>query len=152
MDDSEWQRLDPGQKRLRILEACKHLVIRETQVQALVLVFEDLHWIDSETQTFLDSLVEALPATRLLLLVNYRLEYQHNWGGKTYYAQIRIDPLTGDNAEALLHPLLSDVASILPLKRMLIERTEGNPPYLSRRVYALCWRREICEAAVEPIA
>jgi len=58
------------QKRMRILEACKRLLIRETQVQPLVVVFEDLHWIDNETQAFLDSLVEALPATRLLLLVD----------------------------------------------------------------------------------
>jgi hypothetical protein len=102
LEDSQWQRIDPPQKRLRILDACKRLLIRETQVQPLVVVFEDLHWIDSETQAFLDGLVEALPATRLLLLINYRPEYQHRWSTKTYYAQLRIDPLTGESAEALL--------------------------------------------------
>jgi class 3 adenylate cyclase/tetratricopeptide (TPR) repeat protein len=135
--EDTWQRLDPAQKRLRILDACKRLLIRETQVQPVVAVFEDLHWIDNETQAFLDSLVEALPATRLLLLVNYRPEYQHRWGAKTYYAQLRIDPLTGDNAEALLHALLGDDASLLPLKRMLIERTEGNPLFVEESVRTL---------------
>ena len=137
VEDSQWQRLDPAQKRMRILEACKRLLIRETQVQPLVVVFEDLHWIDNETQAFLDSLVEALPATRLLLLVNYRPEYQHRWGAKTYYAQLRIDPLTGDNAEAFLNALLGDDASLLPLKRMLIERTEGNPLFVEESVRTL---------------
>jgi class 3 adenylate cyclase/tetratricopeptide (TPR) repeat protein len=136
-EDSEWQLLDPAQKRLRILEACKRLLMRETQVQPLVVVFEDLHWIDSETQTLLDSLVEALPVARLLLLVNYRPEYQHHWGAKTYYAQVRIDPLRGENAEALLHALLGDDASVLPLKSMLIERTEGNPLFLEESVRTL---------------
>ena len=51
IEDALWQGLDPAQKRLRILEACKRLLMRETQVQPLVVVFEDLHWIDSETQT-----------------------------------------------------------------------------------------------------
>jgi tetratricopeptide (TPR) repeat protein len=96
-----------------------------------------LHWIDNETQAFLDSLVEALPATRLLLLVNYRPEYQHRWGAKTYYAQLRIDPLTGDNADALLNALLGDDLSLLPLKRLLIERTEGNPLFVEESVRTL---------------
>ena len=59
------------------------MLLRESHVQPLLLVFEDLHWIDSETQALLDSLVESLPTARLLLLVNYRPEYQHGWGSKT---------------------------------------------------------------------
>jgi class 3 adenylate cyclase len=46
--------------------------VRESQVQPLLVVFEDLHWVDGKTQAFLDSLVESLGSTRLLLLVNYR--------------------------------------------------------------------------------
>jgi predicted ATPase len=78
--DPQWERLDPPQRRERILEACKRLLMREAQVQPLLLVFEDLHWVDTETQAFLDNLVESLPATRVLLLVNYRPEYRHSWG------------------------------------------------------------------------
>ena len=69
----------------RTLEAVKRLLLRESQVQPLLVVFEDLHWIDGETQALLDSLVESLPTARMLLLVNYRPEYQHGWGSKTYY-------------------------------------------------------------------
>jgi predicted ATPase len=76
-DDSPVVKLDPPQRRQRILEALKRLLLRETQVQPLLLVFEDLHWIDTETQALLDSLVESLPTSHLLLLVNYRPEYQH---------------------------------------------------------------------------
>ena len=73
------RRLDPPQRRQRTLDAVKRLLLRESQEQPLLLVFEDLHWIDAETQALLDSLVESLPTARLLLLVNYRPEYEHAW-------------------------------------------------------------------------
>jgi len=85
VDDAAWAVLDPPQRRLRTLEAIKRVLLRESQVEPLLLIFEDLHWIDSETQALLDGLVESLPATRLLLLVNYRPEYQHAWVSRTYY-------------------------------------------------------------------
>jgi tetratricopeptide (TPR) repeat protein len=106
-------------------------------VQPLLLVFEDLHWIDSETQAVLDSLVDGLPTARLLLLVNYRPEYQHGWGSKTYYSQLRIDPLPPESAEELLHALLGNDATLKPLKQLLIDRTEGNPFFLEESVRAL---------------
>ena len=75
------------------LEALKRLVLRESQLQPLCLIVENLHWIDTETQAWLDSLLESLPAARCLLLVNFRPEYTHGWGQKTYYTQLRLDPL-----------------------------------------------------------
>jgi predicted ATPase len=101
------------------------------------LVFEDLHWIDSETQALLDSLVESLPTAQLLLLVNYRPEYQHSWGNKTYYTQLRLDPLLPASAGAFLQSLLGDDASLEPLKQLLIARTEGNPFFLEESVRTL---------------
>ena len=70
----------------------KRLLLRESQEQPLLLVFEDLHWIDAETQALLESLVDSLPTARILLLVNYRPEYEHTWHQKTYYQQLRLDP------------------------------------------------------------
>ena len=93
-------------RRQRTLDALKRLLLRESQVQPLGLALEDLHWIDSETQGLLDSLIESMPTASLLLLVNYRPEYQHGWGGKTYYTQLRIDPLPPESCEELLQGLL----------------------------------------------
>src|SRR5262245_16792200 len=117
--------------------AIKRLLLREAQVQPLLLVFGDLHWIDSETQALLDSLVEGLPTARVLLLVNYRPEYRHAWGSRTFYTQLRLDPLPPEGAEALLHSLLGDDASLRPLPSLLIERTEGNPFFLEESVRTL---------------
>jgi len=134
---AEWRDLDPPQRRQRTLDAIKRLLLRESQAQPLVLVFEDLHWIDSETQALLDNLIESLPTARLLLLVNYRPEYQHGWGNKTYYTQLRIDPLAPENAEEFLRDLLGDDVSLQPFKRRLVERTEGNPFFLEEIVRTL---------------
>ncbi len=137
VEDVAWEAHDPPQRRRRTLDAIRSLLLRESRVQPLILVFEDLHWIDSETQTFLDSLVESLPTARLLLLVNYRPEYRHTWGGKTYYTQCRIDTLPPESAEELLATLLGENAGLGPLKRMLIARTEGNPFFLEESVRTL---------------
>jgi tetratricopeptide (TPR) repeat protein len=135
--DSPFARLDPPQRRQRTLDALKRVLLRESQVQPLLLVFEDLHWIDAETQALLDSLVESLPTARLLLLVNYRPEYQHAWGSKTYYTQLRLDPLPPASADEFLQALLGDDSSLEPLKRLLIARTEGNPFFLEESVRTL---------------
>jgi class 3 adenylate cyclase/tetratricopeptide (TPR) repeat protein len=137
VEDRSWQDLDPALRRQRTLEAIKGLLLRESQVQPLLLVFENLQWIDTETQAVLDSLVESLPTARLLLLVNYRPEYQHGWGNKTCYSQLRLDPLPPASAEELLQALLGDDPSLVPLKRLLIARTEGNPFFLEESVRAL---------------
>jgi predicted ATPase/class 3 adenylate cyclase len=136
-DDSPFLKLDPPQRRQRTLEALRRVLLRESQAQPLLLVFEDLHWIDTETQALLDRLVEGLPTARILLLVNYRPEYQHGWGSKTYYAQLRLDPLPPASAEAFLAALLGDDPSLAPFTPLLIARTEGNPFFLEESVRTL---------------
>jgi class 3 adenylate cyclase/tetratricopeptide (TPR) repeat protein len=135
--DSPFFQLDPPQRRQRTLDTLKRVLLRESQVQPLLLVFEDLHWIDTETQALLDSLVESLPTAHLLLLVNYRPEYQHGWVSKTYYTQLRLDPLPPASADELLQALLGDDPSLAPLKQLLIVRTEGNPFFLEESVRTL---------------
>jgi class 3 adenylate cyclase/tetratricopeptide (TPR) repeat protein len=137
IDNEEWMRLDPAQRRQQTLDAVKRLLLRESQVQPLVVVFEDLHWIDRETQAVLEGLIESLPTARLVLLVNYRPEYQHGWGSKTYYRQVRIDALPAASAEELLRALIGTDSSLDLLARMLVVRTEGNPFFLEESVRTL---------------
>ena len=104
----------------------------------MLLVFEDIHWINSETQALLDS----LPTTRILLLVNYRPEYQHGWSNKTYYAHLRLDPLPPASAAELLQAVLGDDPSQESLKQLPIARTAGNPFFLEESVRH--WWRRAC--------
>jgi predicted ATPase len=145
-DDPQWERLDPPQRRQQTLDGVKRLLLRESQVQPAVVVFEDLHWIDAETQALVDALVESLPATRVLLLVNYRPEYQHTWGSKTYYRQLRIDPLPAASAHELLDALLGDDATVRSLKPLLVQRTEGTPFFLEESVRTLVETRVLAGA------
>jgi class 3 adenylate cyclase/tetratricopeptide (TPR) repeat protein len=129
--------LEPPQRRRRAMESVKRALLRESQVQPLLLLFEDLHWIDTETQAVLDSLAESLGSAAVLLAVNYRPEYRHGWGSKTYYRQLRIDPLPPESADALLRALLGADPSIASLAPLLIARTEGNPLFLEESVRTL---------------
>jgi hypothetical protein len=143
VDDPLWQTLAPLPRRQRSLDALTHLLLRESQAQPLLLVFENLHWIDAETQAFLDGLVESLAAARLLLLVTYRPEYRHGWGQKTYYTQPRLDPLPPAGADEFLQALLgAEVGArravpLQPLMRLLIARTQGHPFFLEESVQSL---------------
>jgi len=143
VDDPKWQALDPPARRQRTLDAIKRLLIRESQVQPLSLALEDLHWVDSETQGFLDSLVESMPTASMLLLVNYRPEYQHAWGNKSYYTQLRIDPLPPSSCENLLDGLLGKDETLRPLKQSLIKQTQGNPFFLEESIRTLAETRAL---------
>src|SRR5215813_13115723 len=136
-EDEEWAGLDSRQVRQRILDAVRRLVLRQAREKPVLFLLEDAHWIDSETQAVLDSLVEGVPAARILLALTYRPEYQHTWGGRTYYTQVRVDTLPPERADELLTSLLGEDPSLLPVKPLLIQSTEGNPFFLEETVRTL---------------
>jgi class 3 adenylate cyclase/tetratricopeptide (TPR) repeat protein len=129
--------MDAGIRRRRTLEAIKRIIISESLQQLLVVIFEDLHWIDAETQELLDLLVDSVASARILMLVNYRPEYHHAWGNRTCYTQLRLDPLRGQSADEMLDALLGGDASLQSLKPLIIEKTEGNPFFMEEIVLAL---------------
>ena len=135
--EAAWDRLDPPQRRQRTLDSVKTLLLRESRAQPLLVVFEDLHWIDAETQALLDGLVESVPTARMLLAVNYRPEYQHGWSSKSYYRLLRIDPLRPAGASELLASLLGADPSLEALRQLIIERTDGNPFFIEESVRSL---------------
>jgi predicted ATPase len=136
-DDSPFRTIEPPQRRQRTLEALKRVLLRESQVQSLLLVFEDLHWIDTETQALLDSLIESVPTAPVLLLVNYRPEYQHGWGSKSCYTPLRLDPLPEASAYVLPQALLGNDPGLAPLAQLLMAHTQGNPFFLEESVRTL---------------
>src|SRR5437867_2316962 len=145
IDDSSTslQHMDPQIRRRRIFEALKRLFLRESLNQPLILLLEDLHWLDTETQGFLDILSESVASARLLLLVNYRPEYRHEWGSKTYYTQLRLAPFGTEEAEEFLTALLGETigahgrAPLQTLKQLILERTEGTPFFMEEVVQTL---------------
>jgi class 3 adenylate cyclase/tetratricopeptide (TPR) repeat protein len=135
VEDAAWPTLAPDERRRRTHEAVKHLLLREARVQPLLVIVEDLHWVDGETQAVLDGLVESLGAARLMLLVNYRPAYRHAWGGKPGYRQVRLETLPADRTGELLEALLGADPALGPLKQLLVKR--GNPFFLEETVQTL---------------
>jgi class 3 adenylate cyclase/predicted ATPase len=148
------QQMDPQIRRRRTFEALKRLFLRESLNQPLLLIFEDLHWIDTETQGFLDLLSESVVSARILLLVNYRPEYRHEWGQKTYYTQLRLAPFGPAEAEEFLDVLLGTTvgadlrvgpqgpgahrgAPLHTLKQLILAKTEGTPFFMEEVVQTL---------------
>jgi predicted ATPase len=129
--------MDPQIKKQRTLDATKRIVVHESLRQPLVVIFEDLHWIDEQTQALLDLLADTIANARVLLLVNYRPEYRHEWSNKSHYVQIGLKPLGRENAEELLTALLGDAVELQSLKRLIIERTGGNPFFIEEMVQVL---------------
>ncbi len=150
--DPIWEALNPSQRRRLTLDAVRRLLLRESKIQPLLLVFEDFQWSDGESRALLDDLVESLPTARMLLMVTYRPEWRHGWSNRSYYTQARLDPLAPERAEELLEGLLrpgaqsvdgrgprlpGDDPMMVELRRLLIERTEGNPFFLEECVREL---------------
>jgi class 3 adenylate cyclase/tetratricopeptide (TPR) repeat protein len=147
VSDDAWANLTPPERQSLIFDSVKRLLVRESENQPLCLVFEDLHWVDAETQTFLEMLLESIPLVRVLLLVNYRPEYENQWIGKSYFSQIRIDPLPAASADELLVKLLGSSEELLPIKKRLIEATQGNPLFLEESVRSLIERGVLDQAS-----
>jgi tetratricopeptide (TPR) repeat protein len=129
--------MDAQVRKRRTLDAIKRILLRESLNQPLMVIFEDLHWIDEETQALLNLLADSIGTAKILLLVNYRPEYSHQWGSKTYYTQLRLDPLGKESAEEMLSALLGDGVEMAQLKRVIIEKTEGNPFFMEESAQVL---------------
>jgi transcriptional regulator with AAA-type ATPase domain/tetratricopeptide (TPR) repeat protein len=136
-EDQEWRALDVPQRRLRTLDAIKALFLRASRRRPMVLAIEDCHWLDSESQALLDTLVEGLPTASLLLLVTYRPEYRHRWGGYSFYTQLRVDPLRASSAQEFVRRLIGEHASLGDVPGRLVEWTAGNPLFLEETVRSL---------------
>jgi class 3 adenylate cyclase/tetratricopeptide (TPR) repeat protein len=135
VEEASWQALDASQRRQRTLDALKRLILRESQRQPVILAVEDLHWIDSETQAFLEALIDSLGSAPLFLVLTYRPEYEHHWGSKSYYTQLRLDVLSPAMTQELIRNLVGGDASLARLKELLPKH--GNPFFLEESIRTL---------------
>ncbi|KAB0662650.1 adenylate/guanylate cyclase domain-containing protein [Burkholderia diffusa] len=129
--------MDPQIRRDRTFDAIRQLLVRESWNQPVHLLFEDLQWLDRETEAFLTYLVDHVPDARILLLVNYRPEYQPAWAGADHCSRIRLEPLGPSDAQGLLAVLLGEDRTLVPLKQLILEKTEGNPFFMEEVVQTL---------------
>jgi class 3 adenylate cyclase/tetratricopeptide (TPR) repeat protein len=132
-----WMELDPAVRRQRTIDSIKRLMVKLSNVQPLILLIEDLHWIDVESQAVLDALVEVLPYTRILLMVTYRPEFEHSWDASESCSLVRVDPLPAQIMEAFVFDMLGRDSTLVDVNRKLIAHTGGNPFFLEESVRSL---------------
>ena len=135
--DASWEGLDPPQRRQRTLEALRRICVRESRVQPLLVVLEDLQWVDSETHALLSHLLDGLPTVRAAMWLAYRPDFRERWGGHPHCTEVVLGPLERASTDALLDALLGVDGGLAPLKRLLGERTGGNPFFLEESARSL---------------
>jgi tetratricopeptide (TPR) repeat protein len=125
------------QKRDRTFEALRDLLVRESQNNHLILVVEDLHWIDKTSEGFLSYLIEWLTNSRILLILLYRPEYTHPWGSKSYYNRIGLDQLSTKSSAELIQAILQEGKAVPELGELILNRAVGNPLYIEEFTHSL---------------
>jgi adenylate cyclase len=129
--------LAPEARQRRIFEALRRLTQRRSERAVLVLVVEDLHWFDPQSEAFLERLIESFPGSKTLVVTNFRPEFTASWTRHSYYRQLPLAPLPGAAVTELLDGLVGDHSSVTPLGSFVIEQTAGNPFFIEEVVRAL---------------
>jgi DNA-binding NtrC family response regulator/tetratricopeptide (TPR) repeat protein len=129
--------LSPEAVQGRIFETLRQLSLRASRQRPLVLVIENLHWLDPTSEEFLASLVESLAGAPLLLLVTHRPGYRPPWIEKSYVTQIALQPLAPGDSLALVRSVLPADAVPESLAEQILARAEGNPFFLEELTLAV---------------
>jgi class 3 adenylate cyclase/tetratricopeptide (TPR) repeat protein len=140
VEDEQYLKLEPQMKRARIFEAIRTLLIRESENKPLVLVLEDLHWIDKTSEELLDHLIARLPGAHIMLLLLYRPEYTNPWTSKTYYSQIRVDELSEETSAEMVQAILKGGKAAPDLAHLILDRAVGNPLFMEEFTHTLLER------------
>jgi class 3 adenylate cyclase/tetratricopeptide (TPR) repeat protein len=137
VEDEAYLKLEPKQRRERVFEALRDLFIRESQERPLVLVIEDLHWIDKTSEEFLDYLIGWLANVKIMLVLLYRPEYTHSWGNKSYFNRIGLDQLTLKSSAELVRAILEGGETAPELSNLILNRAAGNPLFMEELTHSL---------------
>ncbi|MCF8038014.1 MAG: AAA family ATPase [Desulfohalobiaceae bacterium] len=137
IEEDSYRRLEPKQKKERIFEALRNLFFSLTKNKPLILVIEDLHWIDSSSQAFLDYIIGWMARARIMLVLAYRLEYKHQWGNKSYFTRIGLDQLSLQSSAELVGVILEGGQAAPELRDIILNRAAGNPLFMEELTHTL---------------
>jgi tetratricopeptide (TPR) repeat protein len=137
VDDDTYLQLEPAAKKIRTFEAIRDLLVCASENKPVVFVVEDLHWIDSISQEFLNYLIDWLAGTHILLILLYRPEYTHQWGSKSFYSKIGVDQLTTKSSAQLVQNILEGAEVVPELSELIVNRAGGNPLFVEELAHSL---------------
>lgn len=137
VDDERFIQLDPKEKRDKIFEALRDLLVRASQDIPLIIAVEDLHWMDKTSEEFIGYLIGSIVNTPILLLLLYRPEYTHQWGSKSYYSQIGLDQLGNESSGELVKAILEGGDVAPEINALILNRSAGNPLFMEEFTHTL---------------
>jgi hypothetical protein len=129
--------LAPDVRMRQLFAAIRRITARRSEREVLLLVAEDLHWFDPQSEAFLERLIESFPGSRTLVVANFRPEFSAAWMRHSYYRQLPLAPLREQAVSDLLGGLLGVDLSLSPLVSFVLERTAGNPFFIEEVVRSL---------------
>jgi len=129
-EDDAYNDLAPQAKKEKTFEALRNILIRQSREIPVVLIIEDLHWIDNTTQEFINYFIDWIPGSRILLLLLYRPEYTHQWGSKSVYTKIGLDQLGLEFSLDLIKAILQESNAAEDLKELILSKAAGNPLFM----------------------
>ncbi len=137
VEDEEYLGLEPAKKKDRMFEAIRDIILMASQERPVVLVIDDLHWIDPTSEVLLSQLVDEIATNPILLIMVYRPEYTHQWVNRSVYSQVRLNELSSQDSAELIDAILGDGRASPELCRFIIARTGGNPLFTEELVRSL---------------
>ncbi len=140
VDDREFVGLEAKQKREKIFEALRYLLIRISKDQPIIIAFEDLHWIDKTSEAFLQYLIDWLANEKVLIILLYRPEYIYSWGNKSFYTKININQLDKESSKNLVKAILKEINMAPEVSQLILDRSAGNPLFMEEFTHALIER------------
>jgi class 3 adenylate cyclase/tetratricopeptide (TPR) repeat protein len=137
VEDADWSLLEPAVRRHRMMSTVKDLFLRGAQNRPLLLWFEDMQWTDVETRDVVEGLVDAMGASRLLVILTCRPDYDPRRGSKECFTSVQLDPLETSAADQLVRALLGNDAATAEVRALIVERTGGTPLFIEETVRTL---------------
>ncbi len=137
VEDEAYLKLEPRQRREKVFEALRDLIVRGSHERPLVIAIEDLHWIDKTSEEFLEYLIGWLANVKVMLILLHRPEYTHRWGSKSYFTRIGLDQLTPKSSAELVRAILEGGETAPELSALILNRAAGNPLFMEELTHSL---------------
>jgi len=129
--------LSPEAKKDRIMESVKRITLKGSEIRPLILAYEDLHWVDKNSEDLLINISESIPGAKILMIFTYRPEFVHTWGGKSYHSQITLNRLSNRESLAMVAHILGTKEIERDLEDLILEKTEGIPFFIEEFIRSL---------------
>jgi class 3 adenylate cyclase len=128
---------DPVQAKEITFEALRSLILSRSKTKPMIIVIENLQWMDSASEEFISYIVESIASFPVFLILTYRAIYTHPFGSKSYLRQISLSPLSDEESKKIIQTLIPKHRLPDDFIQLTLDKAEGNPLYLEEIIKSL---------------